>query len=165
MVARYRRVAITRAWGILGDFHLAQDVAQDGFVIAFRKIDTLRDSAAFGPWLLEIVRREAIRHSRKIPPNEFTLPIETMEIDPMVSAHAVKNEDSDWQHKHARVVEAIGNLPVHEQEVVVLHYVDGMPTKQISEILSRPNGTITKQLSRAIQRLRHRLSEVPYETK
>ena len=66
LVRLYERAAIMTAQAVLGDFHAAQDAAQDGFVIAYRKIGQLRDTASFGPWMLRIVRRRAAEmHHRR----------------------------------------------------------------------------------------------------
>ena len=148
LVERYQRVATTRAWTVVGDFHLAQDVAQDAFVIAFHKLASLNDVETFGPWLLEVVRREAIRKSkRKLRQNETLVSNEIVfenQTDP-------DNQRDDWQHRHEQTLNSIAKLPEHEQEVVVLHYLDGVSTKEIAHLLGRPIGTVTKQLSRAIE--------------
>ena len=61
LVARYKKTAITRAWSVVHDIHLAQDAAQEAFVIAFKRLESLKSSASFGPWLFEIVRRQSLK--------------------------------------------------------------------------------------------------------
>ena len=51
LVRRYERAAIVTAYSVLGDFHWAQDAAQEAFVIVYQKLSGLRDPASFGPWL------------------------------------------------------------------------------------------------------------------
>ncbi|QDV25425.1 RNA polymerase sigma factor [Aureliella helgolandensis] len=65
LVQRYERLAVTTAWSIVGDFHWAQDVAQESFVTAFQQIAQLRSGATFGSWLLVSVRRNAMRHKQR----------------------------------------------------------------------------------------------------
>ena len=158
LVNRYQRVATTRAWSVISDFHAAQDVAQDAFVIAFKKLDSLKDTASFGPWLLQICRREAIRFSKS--KDDRTVSMESFDF---LDTGEQQTNHENWQQKHAQAIAAIAKLPDHEQEVVVMHYLDGHSAKRTSEILGRPIGTITKQLSRAIKRLRAQLSEVHNE--
>ena len=38
LVERYQRVAVATAWTVVGDFHFAQDIAQESFVAAFRRL-------------------------------------------------------------------------------------------------------------------------------
>ncbi len=59
-----------------------------------------------------------------------------------------------------RLLSAVARLPRHERLVVSMRYFDGCPVAEVALALGRPVGTVTKQLSRAIERLRKRLNEV-----
>ncbi len=155
LVERYQKVAITKAWSVLHDFHFAQDTAQDAFVIAFRQLANLKNPAAFGPWLLEIVHRQSLKAFNR-QESFRTLNAET----------ELPSDESDpaWREQHARVIQAIRKLPDHEQDVVVLYYLEELSTTKVSQCVDRPIGTVTKQLSRGIARLRTLLSEVAHES-
>ena len=155
LVLRYERVAISKAWQVVGDFHVAQDIAQDAFVATFKNLNSLAMHSAFGPWLLTTVYRKAIRYA-------------SHHSDKSVSLESVKHElagnlNTSWKERHMELISAIAKLPNHEKDVVILYYIDGETAVQISDMLNRPKGTITKQLSRAIERLRMWL-EVSYES-
>ncbi len=152
LVRRYERVVASTAWSVLHDFHAAQDVAQDSFVIAFRQLGTLRNARTFGPWLLALTRREAVRRRRRSPV--------TVSID-AVAETAIATITPAWHQEYESLVGAIGRLPDHEREVVVFHYLDGYSAREMAELTGRPVGTVTKQLSRAIRRLRRWLVKVP----
>lgn len=152
LVRRYERAAVSTAWSVLHDFHAAQDVAQDSFVIAFRQLGTLRNGRSFGPWLLKITRREALRRTRTSPA--------TVAID-CVAETAIATTSPAWHQAYESLVIAMGRLPEHEREVVVFHYLDGYSAREVAELTGRPVGTVTKQLSRAIARLRRWLAKVP----
>ena len=152
LVRRYQRVVVSTAWSVLHDYHLAQDVAQDSFVIAFRQLGTLCNARTFGPWLLTLTRREAVRRSRHTPV--------TVSID-SVAETAVATTASAWNEEHDNLVSAVGRLPEHEREVVVFHYLEGYTAREVAELTGRPVGTVTKQLSRSVGRLRRWLTEVP----
>ena len=112
-------------------------------MIAFAKLGQLREAGEFGPWLLRIVRREALlaRRSRHRP------------IGPDTEAVA-SGSSRDWVKHYERVVEQLAQLPEHERVVVVLRYVDGRSVREVAEATGKSVGTVTKQLSRAVQRLR-----------
>lgn len=150
LVRRYERAVIITAQSVLGDFHLSQDAAQEAFVIAHQKLNQLRDAASFGPWLLRIARRRALhlQHRRR------TESIGTQCVD------SVTTPTSDWMEPYADVVKHFARLPEQERIVAVMRYVEGHSIKEIADSTGRPVGTITKQLSRAIQRLRAWLVEV-----
>jgi DNA-directed RNA polymerase specialized sigma24 family protein len=55
LVECFRDMACGYAYSLLGDFHLAEDAAQDAFVAAYRTLDQLRQPEAFPGWLRRIV--------------------------------------------------------------------------------------------------------------
>lgn len=152
LVRRYERAVVSTAWSVLQDYHTAQDAAQDSFVIAFRQLGTLRNAQTFGPWLLTLTRREAVRRSRQSP---MTVSIDS------IAEPAIARAVPAWTQEYEDLVRAIGRLPDHEKEVVVFHYFDGYSARKVAELTTRPVGTVTKQLSRAVGRLRRWLEKVP----
>jgi RNA polymerase sigma-70 factor, ECF subfamily len=150
IVRRYERAAIVTAYSALGDFHAAQDAAQEAFVIAYQKLGTVRNPDSFGPWLLRIVRRRAVRLQR-------ARKVESIDVD-CVEPAAV--QAPDWMEPYKEVAKQMARLPEHERIVAVMRYVDGHSVNEIADLTGRPVGTITKQLSRAIERLRNWLIEV-----
>lgn len=143
LVERYEHAAIAVALPIVRDYHHAQDVAQECFVSAHKSLKALRKPKAFGPWLLQSVRRRAQRlaSGRRL----VTLDYELAEVLIQVNG---------WSDELSRVLPELSELPEHEFEVVNLHYFGGYSAAAISLALDRPIGTVTKQLSRAIKRLR-----------
>ena len=150
LVRRYERAAIITAHSVLGDFHLAQDAAQEAFVYAHSMLNQLRSATSFGPWLLRIARRRALRLQRARRAERMG----TDGIDPAAT------EACNWMEPYGEVAQQIARLPEHERIVVVMRYIDGRSLNEIAELTGRPLGTVTKQLSRAIERLRDRLVEV-----
>ena len=142
--------ATITAHAVLGDFHLSQDAAQEAFVAAYRKLAELRDAASFGPWLLKIARRRALRIKRGR--RDARVGIENIDC----AATAAR----DWIEPFENVVQQMARLPEHERIVTVMRYLEGRSVKEIAESTGKPVGTITKQLSRAIDRLRGWLVEV-----
>src|SRR5438876_11477368 len=65
LTRRFRNLAFGCALSILGDFHLAEDVAQEAFVAAYFNLGQLRDADAFPGWLRQLVRSRAHRLLRR----------------------------------------------------------------------------------------------------
>ena len=150
LVRRYERTVIITAWAITSDFHIAQDVAQEAFVIAYQQLHQLREAKGFGPWILRIVKREAVRSgktSRRETGEPFHLPETFVAPD-------------SWWREFEEIVPLLAQLPDQERVVMTLRYLDGLSVREIAETTGRPSGTVTKQLLRAIQRLRSLLIEV-----
>lgn len=151
LIRRHQRVVLATAWQTLGDYHAAEDAAQEAFVAAYENLGTLRDPSSFAAWVLKIARRQALRMAQR---QVAVSSIEAAD-DPAASGDAVPL-DEDVQ----RLLAALARLPEHERVVVTLHYVDGHNVQTIADITGRPLGTVTKQLSRAVGRLRHLLREI-----
>lgn len=149
LVDRYQRAAMTTAWAITRDFHEAQDISQECFVAAFRRLGSLKANAAFGRWLLTSVRRAAI-HAQKnqVPKVDELYLSDVVDVQP------------NWLSEFADILPLIEQLPHHEQDVIRLRYLSDLSVEEIAAITGRPVGTVTKQISRALARLRSLVTEV-----
>jgi RNA polymerase sigma-70 factor (ECF subfamily) len=151
LVVRYERAAWASAWRVLRDDHEARDAAQEAFLLVYRRLAGLRDPSRFGPWLLRICRREAVRIARARRP---AARIDDVDGEPI--------QPDGWgglSPESEELLAAIAALPDHERLVVVLRYIEGHPVAAIARAIGRPVGTVTKQLSRAVDRLRLTLKE------
>ena len=124
----------------------ADDVLQDTFVLAVRRLRTLRDAGLFRPWLYRIATREAYRGRRR-----DELPLESA-AEPMTegdSAVRLMTEES-----RRRVREAVMQLPDRAREAVTLHYLHEMTFEQIAAVLDVPIGTVKSRVAYGLSRLR-----------
>jgi len=64
---RYERSVLAIALAGLHDIHAAEDVVQSTLLLAFQRLATLNNSSKFGPWLVQIARRQVIESVRKRP--------------------------------------------------------------------------------------------------
>ena len=154
LVRRHQAVVLATALPIVRDTHAAQDIAQMAFVTAYRKLATLHRAAAFGPWVLTITRRLALRAAHNGKRNPRSDDRELLAHTPAPPATPAPPDES--------LMHAIAALPEHERVVVALHYFQRMSLAEVGRVLGRPIGTVTKQLARAHARLRRELGN-PYE--
>jgi RNA polymerase sigma-70 factor (ECF subfamily) len=155
LVARYERVVRSVAFGVLRDHHAAQDATQEAFVLGYRKLGNLRDGEAFGAWVMAIGRRAAIDMARARERNRTMVEVGARERGSAESA----TDDADAEQRAAEVVTAVERLPENERTVVMLRYFGGQSVAEVAQATQRPIGTVTKQLSRAMGRLREKLRE------
>ena len=144
LVRRYERLVRAAILQKVGDRHLADDLVQDSFLIAFEALSTLRDGERFGPWILGIARNRAARSFRGASRRETVF----SDMEALVGSG-----DSALGDESHELLELVERLPEHERVVVGLKYFQGHTASEIATITSRPIGTITKQLSRAHERL------------
>jgi RNA polymerase sigma-70 factor (ECF subfamily) len=148
LIQRYERSVRSVARAFIADVHVCEDATQEIFVAAFRSIATLREHDRFGPWLMQIARRVAgnVRQQQARTP----VPCEFDEPESRLSPAT----DSRSQV----LLSLIERLPEQERLVVTMRYFDGHRTQEIADATGIPLGTVTKQLSRAYERLRQWLA-------
>ncbi len=151
LVRRYERAAAATAWNVLCDFHAVQDATQNAFVEAFRHLNTLLHPEHFGAWLMQITRREALRMASQT--------VRTRPLEPDTELATIDTPGA-LTELCGELLAAIGSLPEQERVVVGLRYLDGHTVSEIARLTGRPVGTVTKQLSRAVERLKSILRKV-----
>jgi RNA polymerase sigma-70 factor, ECF subfamily len=156
LVGRYERVVWVTARRILGDDDAVADAAQEAFLQAYRRLHALREPSLFAGWLLRIARREASRMAR-LRSRHPTLSLDECDNE---RPSRPDGPEGPFSADSEELLAAIADLPDHERSVVVLRYVDGRSVAEIAAACGRPVGTVTKQLSRALERLRLTLTEV-----
>jgi RNA polymerase sigma-70 factor (ECF subfamily) len=149
LVERYQHAVFAVALKVIGDRDAAEDAAQNSFVSAYTNLNRLHDANAFGAWLLVIARREALSVARS---RRRTIPLDD---DQDASASIPDGLVED--EKLNELMNALGRLAGHEQQVLMLRYFQSQPVATIAAITGRSVGTVTKQISRALARLREQL--------
>ena len=150
LVIRFQDMAFACAYAVLGDAYLAEDVAQDAFVVAWQKLDQLRQPSAFPGWFKRIVLSQCNRRTRgrrlQIVPLDVGVKSPTTDPGPHIIAE-----------KHellSKVLRAIKALPDNERLVTTLFYVNGYTQADIGQFLEVPVSTVNKRLYTARQRLK-----------
>ncbi|MGH9966329.1 MAG: sigma-70 family RNA polymerase sigma factor [Pyrinomonadaceae bacterium] len=150
LVLHFQDMAFACAYAVLGDAYLAEDVAQDAFVIAWQKLDQLREPNAFPGWFKRIVLSQCNRLTRQ----------SRLQIVPLdVGANSPADDPGPHMvaEKHEllnKVLRAIKALPDKERLVTTLFYVNGYTQADIGEFLEVPVSTVNKRLYTARQRLK-----------
>jgi RNA polymerase sigma-70 factor (ECF subfamily) len=148
---RYARMVIGLSQRILAGRDDADDLAQDAFVYAFTRLDTLQNPQAFQAWLRSIVARTASKRLRRqrllvrlgIRRNE---PIEP---DTVVSPDAPADVASE-----IRIVYGLlDRLPAEERVALVLRRVEGLDLGEIAEQMKLSLATVKRRIAAAESRL------------
>lgn len=139
---------------IVSDYKLAEDVAQQSFLIAYRKIDSLKDPEAFPAWLRGIARLEALAALRRRD-REFPVePIVLQQLDEAYRRFEEQRPTETWEERFHLVEECYERLPEALQTVCRLHYFEGHKAWQIAESLALNLTAVLKRLERARTALR-----------
>jgi RNA polymerase sigma-70 factor (ECF subfamily) len=147
---RFRGMVMSIAIARLGDWHEADDLCQDAFLQAFRKLDQLQADAAFVGWLQTIVVRMAInrgtRRARTTNVEQEFLE-NTIEDRRAAFDHAVREEEAETVWDKLQALRAL------DRDTLVAFYIDGQTLIEMSNRFDAPIGTIKRRLHTARKRL------------
>ncbi len=142
LVRRHQRRAVSVAYRLLGNSEDAADVAQDAFVRAHTRLGQLDDDARFGPWLMRIVTNLALNFRRKrgSRPAVSLEPGMDGEAPPgqvlPVGPGAAGDDGPDGSAMKQAIDAAIATLPEKQAAALVLFSIEGMPQKEVAEVLN-----------------------------
>jgi RNA polymerase sigma-70 factor, ECF subfamily len=119
------------------------DLVQDIFLHAFRKLHTLRDFAAFGPWIAMITRNRAMDFYRRAKT--------TVEV-----SDDLRSTDTSIT-KAQEILDLICELPEAYRETLVLRLVQGMTGPEIAERTGLTPASVRVNLHRGMKQLRQKL--------
>lgn len=156
LVRRFQDMAVGYAYSLLGDFHLAEDAAQESFLLAHLELQGLRDPAAFPGWLRRVIHSQCGRQRRR--QGRQTVDLKTAagvaddRPDPAQALEASESED--------RLLQALDSLPERDRAIVTLHYISHLNHKEIAAFLGVSAGTINNRLYSSRKRLREELTQM-----
>ncbi|RJL32919.1 RNA polymerase sigma factor [Bailinhaonella thermotolerans] len=127
----------------------AEDAAQEALIILYRKIGTLRATAALASWMFRIVRNECLRRARLLVDRH----------DEIGGGPASSAEEEVLRRLEAEVVaQAIRELPDVQRRVLIMRDVLGHPGRVVAERLGLSTPAMKSQLHRARAAVRHSLA-------
>lgn len=141
LVERYRKRAVAVSYRLLGSIHDAADVAQDAFLRAYQKLDKLEDPRRFGPWLMRIVTNLSLnfRRSRSRSSAMSTEDVIEGENDMRTASGALfgssEGESAGARELREAVSAAVDALPEKQRLALVLFSMEGLPQKEVAEIM------------------------------
>lgn len=151
LVARHTASAYRTAV-LLGAGPDAEDVVQDAFVKAYRKLPRYRGEASFRSWLLAIVANET-RNLHRTRTRRDGLTLRAAAAEPV--AAATDGLDAVLAaERRAALVGALRRLPVRDREVIVCRYLLDLGEDETVTVLGLPRGTVKSRTHRALAKLR-----------
>ena len=162
LVEKYQKSVHALIWRKVGDYHHAEDIMQDAFLQAYKKLSTLKNPNQFAGWLYVIANRLCIDWTRKQksmrnqkPAMQSLDDTRRKEIEESSYTHYISEQrvTESAEYCHALVQRLLEKLPENERTVVTLYYLDEMSTKEISKFLGVSANTIVSRLHRARKRL------------
>lgn len=157
LVERYQELAFRTAYLMAGSAGEAEDAAQEAFVKAYYALGRFRAGAPFRPWLLRIVANEA-RNRRVASGRRAALALRA-EADHRREDAAPSPEAAVLAtEQRTQLLDALNGLREEDRLVIACRYFLELSEAEMAEALACPRGTVKSRLSRALGRLRERLT-------
>lgn len=166
LVERHKRRLYAVILRLVGDPSVAEDLAQEAFVKAFRSLAAFRRESSFGTWLIQIgihAARDRMRSARRR---------DLVSIDAMQETHRPRLElvdtspsadpgfEVEAEEERSLMRAALASLPAEYREVLVLKHFEGWAYGDIAAVTGDSIGTLKVRAFRARQLLRERLTEL-----
>jgi RNA polymerase sigma-70 factor (ECF subfamily) len=135
------------------DYHIAEDILQEGFIKVFKNIGKYRGEGSFEGWVRRIFVNTSIEHYRKKVNLYAVTEIENDNIK-------TYNGDVIDQLQEADLLKMIGELSIGYRTVFNMYVIEGYSHQEIAEMLGISEGTSKSQLSRARMLLQEKVEKI-----
>src|SRR5688572_13401160 len=159
IVRRHERAVLTLLVRMTGDAALAEDLAQDTFLKAFRNLATFDPARRLSSWLLRIAQNTAIDAMRR--QRLRVVPIETAAADrqPLDPPAPPVPDPLEREAVAAAIQSAMTKLSPDQRAAVSLRYEEGLSFADIGQVLGMPEATARSHVHRARKELAKVLSQ------
>lgn len=155
---RYYKAMYNVSFRIVKNNFEAEDIMQDSFLMAFTKLDSLKDAKIFGPWLKRIVTNNSIYHYKKN--NKYS---EVSLDDMLYKVEADNGIASDYEFtnlKAQQVLNTLKTLKDNYRIALTLNLIEGYDYEEISDIMKLSYANCRTTISRAKEQLRRKLQMI-----
>ena len=152
LVQKYSNAAYATAMSMIKDTHIAQDLAQEALVKAWFNLSKITNAEKFGSWLYTITRRICLDWMKKEKKAE--------RIDSIPELFdETNNVETVFNHQYIRLTvwDAINQLDESKRIVIILYFISGFTTKEISEYLNITVSAVESRIRRGKEKLKKEL--------
>jgi RNA polymerase sigma-70 factor (ECF subfamily) len=156
LVTRYATPAVNFIHRFVRDRALAEDLAQEGFLRVYQRLNTFDPERKFSSWFFQVLRNITIDHLRinRLRTSSLDELAEEGNQGAAVDRESASPEELAGQSELATAMgAALSRIRPEYREVVVLRYQEGLTQPEIAEILGIPSGTVKTYLHRARKEL------------
>lgn len=134
------------------DRQLAEDVAQETLIEAWRSLERFDGRCQFSTWLYGILRHRFLKALRRSPQPGINIPLD----DVSTLTHPSSDPTRDIQHADDAVLirKAVTTLPAEHRDVIEMRFFAEASLEDIAAALDIPLGTVKSRLHNALEKLR-----------
>ncbi len=151
LVEKFHKRIFILSCSLVGDYHAAEDAAQETFLRAYKGLKSLKNPEKFDKWLVGIAYNVSKGHLRE----EKKRPAVFEPGHPLDLGFLVKKAPGTDLKK--RVMDAANSLPAAARALLALKYLEGLSYAEIAGILGIEGKTVKSRLFAARRQLREKL--------
>jgi RNA polymerase sigma-70 factor (ECF subfamily) len=156
LINRHKILVFNLAYRLLGNYHVAEEAAQDTFVKAFKSLDSFRFDSKFTTWLYRICFNTCVNYKKG---RGFTYTELTNSLNPTTEL-VIDTNNAEHADRKKYLDIAIRSLESIDATIVTLFYVDETPTSEIAIIVGISEGNVRIRLHRARKKLKEELKKI-----
>lgn len=149
---QYYKAMYNVSYRIVGDSYLAEDIMQESFLKAFKKMDSFNGKVTFGSWLKKIVVNTSINSLRKSNKYQFESLNKNIEV-----VDFIEETENVSELTAKNILNSIQSLKTNYKIILTLFYIEGYDLEEITGILNITNENCRTMMSRAKESLRKKL--------
>ncbi|MCD4837478.1 sigma-70 family RNA polymerase sigma factor [Neobacillus sedimentimangrovi] len=152
----YAKRLLYIAYKYTKDLYQAEDIVQESFLKAYKKIHTIEDKTKLGGWLSAITTRTAIDFLRLDKRRNWFLIDDSM-LEPLMGGNVYEINTEETVHLRLfkeTISHSLENLSKEFQEVLVLKIQYGLKENEIASLLDMKSATVKTRLYRARKQLK-----------
>ena len=153
LVHRHQKILLRVAVRMTRDLEMAEDIVQDSFLKAYRKIHTFEGRASFRSWLYQIMVNTAKNKLRSLKREHIDIDNVNLAVGPQAEA-GLMNSDT------RNIIRAeVDKLPRRQKLALHLRIFEDLSFKEIAKIMDCPYDTAKANYRHALMKLRHRFQD------
>ncbi len=164
LVLKYQSRIIGISMKFVKDIHIAEDIAQESFIKAFKSLNSFREESAFYTWLYRIAANTSKNYlTSKKRKKEYSESEVFSSEDANVDIFDIPGGDSPEEILAANnlrevIFESLSNLPEDIRTAISLREFEGLSYEEISEVLDCPIGTVRSRIFRGREIIQDKIS-------
>jgi RNA polymerase sigma-70 factor (ECF subfamily) len=166
LMDRHLPTVLRMTYRVTGNAVDAEEAAQEAFLLAYKKLPTFREQAAFGTWVYRIAMNCSLslveRRSRNITWDAVSLepgsPTDNLAVSPRPTPEA-ELLHNEALHRRER---AMLTLTPMERTAFILRHMEDQPIQIIADALGVPANSAKQAIFRAVAKLRRELAPAPH---
>jgi len=155
LVIRYQNSVIAATNSVVKNQFMAEDAAQDAFVTAWMKLNTLAEPSKFAPWVRKIAKNCALNTVKRY---RGIMPLDQLENYEISDFQSTSPEEVYIdKESNSEIRQGLEKLPEKVKKIIQLYYFEGLSIFEIANKMCISEGTVKWQLNDGRKRMRKEL--------